>query len=147
MTKISIDIVAASLKKHAIDPAKLRAIIEELNFEAQPADGDEKAPPVKKQYAVLVSDPEGKLPKHDFVAWVLAIPEDESVVTTQERIFRAAYDFNCSKKGRLLPVKTVGEAIENVPAKFFKEADVFVRTKVPVLMLRTDNRIPKETAE
>ena len=39
---------------------------------------------------------------------------------------------------------TVGEAIENIPAKFFREADVWVKTKTPVLVLRTDNEIPKE---
>ena len=39
---------------------------------------------------------------------------------------------------------TVGEAIENVPGKFFKEADVWVKTKTPVLVLKTDNDIPKE---
>jgi hypothetical protein len=41
-------------------------------------------------------------------------------------------------------VKTVGEALEAVPAKQFKEADVWVKSKTPVLMLRTDNEIPKE---
>ena len=38
----------------------------------------------------------------------------------------------------------LGGAIENVPAKAFKEADVWIKTKTPVLMLRTDNEIPKE---
>lgn len=145
--KIEIDIVAQVLKKNQLEPALLRRVIEELNLEVQPNEGDEPTPHVKKQYAVLVSDPDGKLPKHDFVAWVLAIPESESVATTEDRIRRAAYDFNASKKGRLLPVKSVGEAIENVPAKFFKEADLWVKTKCPVLMLRTTNEIPKETNE
>ena len=61
-----------------------------------------------------------------------------------DRVFRSSYDFNTTQKGRLLPVKTVGEAIENVPAKFFKETDVWVKTKTPVLVLKTDNDIPKE---
>ena len=39
---------------------------------------------------------------------------------------------------------TVGEALENVPAKQFKEADLWPKTKTPVLVLRTDNQIPKE---
>ncbi len=38
----------------------------------------------------------------------------------------------------------MGEAIENVPAKFFKETEVWVKTKTPVLVLKTDNEIPKE---
>ncbi len=145
--KISIDVVAGALKKHEVAPDKLRAIIEDLNIEAQPDPEDEKPPAVKKQYAVLVSDPEGKLPKDDFVAWVLQIAENESVATTLDRVHRSAYDFNSSKKGRLLPVKTVGEAIENVPSKVFKEADLWIKTKTPVLMLRTSNEIPKDTTQ
>lgn len=75
---------------------------------------------------------------------MLQIPDNESPVTTLERIFRGAYDFNASKKGRLYPAKTVGEAIENVPAKFFKEAEVWVKNKTPVLVLKTDNIILKD---
>lgn len=146
MSKVEISTVAEVCKKNLVDPNALRAIIEELSLAAQPEPGEEAAPAVKKQMVVLVSDPEGRLPKFDFVAWVLCIPETESVVTTQDRIFRAAYDFNATKRGRLHPCKTVGEAIENIPAKFFKEADVWVKTKTPVLVLKTDNQIPKEAA-
>ena len=145
MPKIEVNKVAEILKKNEISPAILRRVIEEMNLAVQPDPGEEdKPPPVKKQFVILVSDPDGRLPKHDFVGWVLQIPESESVATTQERVFRCSYDYNTTKKGSLMPVKTVGEAIENVPAKFFKEADVWVKTKTPVLMLRTDNEIPKE---
>jgi len=145
MAKIEVNKVAEILKKNEISPAILRRIVEEMNLAVQPegAEGD-KPPAVKKQFVVLVSDPDQKMPKHDFVAWVLQIPENESVATTQDRIFRSSYDYNTTKKGQLLPVKTVGEAIENVPAKFFKEADVWVKTKTPVLVLKSDNQIPKE---
>ena len=145
MPKIEVNKVAEILKKNDISPAVLRRVIEEMNLAVQPETGDDdKPPPVKKQWVILVSDPDGKMPKHDFVGWVLQIPENESVATTQDRLFRSSYDFNSTKKGQLMPVKTVGEAIENVPAKFFKEADVWVKTKTPVLMLKTDNEIPKE---
>ena len=147
MAKIDVNKVAEILKKNEISPAVLRRVMEELNLAAQPDPGEgEKPPPLKKQFVILLSDPEDRLPKNDFAGWVLQIPESESVATTQERIFRAAYDWNTTKKGGLLPVKTVGEAIENVPAKFFKETDVWVKTKTPVLMIRTDNEIPKETS-
>lgn len=147
MPKIEINIVAASLQKNAVPPDVMRRILEELNFEAQPEPGEEAAPAVKKQYAVLLSDPNGELPKVDrYVAWVLQLPESESPATVQDRILRAAYDFNTTKKGRLLPVATIGEAIECVPAKFFKESELWVKTKTPVLVLRTNNEIPKEAA-
>jgi hypothetical protein len=144
MPKIEVNKVAEILKKNEISPAILRRVIEEMNLAVQPDAGEEKPPAVKKQFVILVSDPEGRMPKHDLVGWVLQIPENESVATTQDRIFRSSYDYNTTKKGQLMPVKTVGEAIENVPAKFFKEADVWVKTKTPVLVLRTDNEIPKE---
>jgi hypothetical protein len=146
MPKIDVNQVAEILKRNQVDPALLRQIIEEMNLVTQAeSEADENKPPaVKKQFVILVSDPEARLPKGDFAGWVLQIPENESVATTQERIFRGAYDYNASKKGRLYPAKTVGEALENVAAKYFKEADLWVKTKFPVLMLRTDNEIPKE---
>ena len=145
MPKIEVNKVAEILKKNDISPAIMRRVIEEMNLAVQPEAGDDEKPPaVKKQFVILVSDPEGRFPKHDFVGWVVQIPENESVATTQDRIFRSSYDYNTTKKGQLLPVKTVGEAIEAVPAKFFKEADVWVKTKTPVLVLKTDNEIPKE---
>jgi hypothetical protein len=145
MPKIDVSKVAEILKKNHLDPALLRRVIEELNLAVQPDPSEEdKPPPVKKQFVVLVSDPEGKMPKHDFAGWVLQLPENESPATTRERIFRATYEFNASKKGRLLPARTVGDAIENVPAKHFKDAELWVKTKTPVLVLKTDNEIPRE---
>jgi len=144
MAKIDVNKVAEILKKNQVDPKVLRQIVEEMNILTQ-AEGDEEKPPaVKKQWAILISDPEERLPKSDFVGWVLQIPEDDSIATTQDRIFRATYEFNTTKKGRLLPPKTIGEAIENVPAKHFKEAGLWVKSKIPVLMLKTDNEIPME---
>ncbi|MDR0352759.1 MAG: hypothetical protein LBI02_05255 [Opitutaceae bacterium] len=146
MPKIDVNQVAEILKRNQVAPALLRQIVEEMNLVTQAeAEADEnKPPPVKKQFVILISDPEGRLPAGDFAGWVLQIPENESAATTQDRIFRGAYDYNASKKGRLYPAKTVGEALENVAAKYFKEADLWVKTKTPVLMLRTDNEIPKE---
>ena len=144
MPKIEINQVAEILKRNKADPSLLRAVVEEMNLLARAAQEDEKPPAVKKQFVILVSDPDGHFPKHDFAGWVLQIPDTESPVTTVERVVRASYEFNATKKGRLLPVKTVGEAIENVPAKHFKEAEVWVKTKTPVLVLTTDNLIPKD---
>lgn len=146
MPKIEINQVAEILKRNKAEPSLLRAVVQEMNMLAQAAaaDDEEKPPAVKKQFVIVVSDPEGRFPKHDFAGWVLQIPEDDSPVTTSERIFRGAYDYNASKKGRLYPAKTVGEAIENVPAKHFKEAGVWVKTKTPVLVLTSDNEIPKD---
>jgi hypothetical protein len=145
MPKIDVNKVAEILKKNHIDPAVLRRVVEEMNLAVQPDPGDgDQAPPVKKQFVILVSDPNEKLPKVDFTGWVLQIPEDESPASVQERLLKATYDYNASKKGRLYPAKTVGDAIEAVPAKLFRETELWVKTKEPVIVLRTDNEIPKD---
>jgi hypothetical protein len=147
MPKIDVNQTAEVIKRHDIEPAKLRAIIEELNFIAQPEVDEEKAPAVKKQFSILISDPDGKLPSGEFTGWVLQIPEDASVTSTCERIHKAAYEFNTTKKGRQMPAKTMGDALENVPAKHFKEQGIWVKTKAPVFMLTTNNEIPMERSD
>jgi hypothetical protein len=144
MPKIDVNKVAEILKKNHIDPALLRRVVEEMNLAAQPDPGDgEQAPPVKKQFVILVSDPDGKMPKADLTGWVLQIPEDESPASIEERLLKGAYDYNASKKGRLHPARTVGDALEGVPAKFFRDVELWVKTKEPVIVLKTDNEIPK----
>lgn len=147
MPKLEINQVAEVIKRNDVEPATLRAIIEELNLIAQPEVDEEKPPAVKKQFAILISDPEGKLPSGEFTGWVLQIPEDASVTSTCERIHKAAYEFNCTRKGRLMPAKTVADTLENVPAKHHKEQQLWVKTKTPVFMLTTDNEIPMEKSD
>lgn len=144
MSKIEINKVAEILKKNKADPKLLRTVVEEMNLLVQADSAEDAAPAVKKQNVILISNPDGRLPTDDFVGWVLQIPDNESPLTTLGRIYRATYDFNASKKGRLYPAKTVGEALENVPGKFFKETELWVKTKTPVLVCHTDNLIPRK---
>jgi hypothetical protein len=148
MPKIDVNQVADILKRNEVEPSILKQIVAEMQAVLEAEAGEEKPPPVKKQWCIMISDPEGRLPEgEDFAGWVLQIPESESVMTTEERVRRAAYEFNATKRGRLLPATTVGEAMENVAAKHFKEADCWVKTKTPVLMLKTDNKIPIEVSD
>jgi len=148
MSKLTPEVVAKAAQQVGVDPEKRQALLEMLADLVATEGDEEKAPAIKKQFCVLVSDPEGRLPAdHEFAAWVVQIPEEENVATTCDRIHRAAYEFNTTKRGRLLPAKTIGEALEHIPAKHFKEAQVWVKTKEPVLMLRTNNKIPQEVRE
>jgi hypothetical protein len=145
MAKIEVSQVAEILKKHKIEPSILREIVEAMNEVTQPsADEDIKPPAPKKQFVILLSDMNGKLPKQDLTGWVVQIPENASPHSTTERIFKGAYDFNASKRGRLLPVKSVGEALESGSAKYFKESELWVKTKLPVAVMVTDNVLPKD---
>lgn len=146
MAKIEIAKVADILRQNQLEPAVMRRILEQINKiteEAAVAE-DEKPPSQKKQYVILVSDPDGQMPEHELAGWVLQLPEEASPLSLQERVHKAAYDFNATRRGRKLPVETMGEAFENVPAKNFKEVEVWVKSKTPVLVLSTDNKLPKD---
>jgi len=145
MAKIEVSQVAEILKKRKLGPELLREIVEEMNEVTQPdADAPIVAPPPKKQFVILLSDPEGKLPNKDMVGWVLQIPENASPFSTVDRVCKGAYDFNASKRGRMLPVKSIGEALESASAKYFKEAELWIRTKLPVAVVKTDNVLPRD---
>lgn len=111
-----------------------------LPDEEQPED---KPPQKKKQFVVLLSDPLRKIEAGaELAGWVLQLPEDASPLSLHERIQKAAYDFNASRRGRKLPVQTVGETFESVPAKALKEVELWCKTREPVLVLTTNNELP-----
>lgn len=148
MAKIEVNAAGEIVKKHKVDPETARAIIEEFNLVANPEGDEGETPPAqKKQFVILVSDPDGAIKRaypSGVPGWVLQIPDDASPYSVTDRVFKGAYDFNASKRGRLLPVKSVGEALESASARFFKEAELWVKTKMPVAVIVTDNVLPRD---
>ncbi|HTB62687.1 MAG TPA: hypothetical protein VK737_03785 [Opitutales bacterium] len=147
MPKVDLELVKVILQRNELDVRQVAHILEEINQELAAMLDEEKPPAVKKQYVMVVSDPRGQLDGKDFTGWVVQIPEEASVVGTEERIIKAAQDFNTSPKGRRLPAKTVAEVCEHVPARFLKEQQVWVRTKEPVYVVATANKLPKLSME
>jgi hypothetical protein len=143
MAKVDTDLVEYVLKKNKIDTRVIKSILEAL-AEEQKAVQEEKPPAVKKQYVPIISDPEGVLEGKEFTGWVVQIPEEESPYTALEKLFGSAYEYNTSKKGRRMPAGTISEVCESVPTKILKEQNVWVKTKEPVFILRTDNNVPLE---
>lgn len=147
MPKVDLDLIAEVLKSNEIDPQVVSKIMhqieEEIRREAEINEAT-KEPPVKKQFVIVLSDPRNEVPVDDLVGWVVQLQEMDSPLTTMERIKKSAYEFNNSKKGRKYPVNSIGEACEAVPAKFLKEQNIAIKTKLPVTIVRTDNILPKE---
>ncbi|MGB0744710.1 MAG: hypothetical protein ACPGSB_09305 [Opitutales bacterium] len=149
MPKIDIETLKFILQRNETDIRKINEIMQDIEMELK-AEEEERAnrpPPVKKQFSIVLSDNEGILEDKDLTGWVVQIPEDDSVTVAPERIIRAAYEYNTTPKGRRMPVQTIGEACEAVTAKFFKEQNIWVKTKVPVLAVATPNQIPTEKVE
>ncbi|MGA2052153.1 MAG: hypothetical protein ABSH19_02450 [Opitutales bacterium] len=147
MPKVDLELVKLILQRNVPDVRQVAQILEDLHQELQALVDEEKPPPVKKQYVILLSDPRGHLDGRDFTGWVVQIPEDESPATTEDKLIRAAYDFNATPKGRRLALKTIGEVCENLPARFLKEQQAWVRTKEPVLVVVSRNKIPTATLQ
>ncbi len=144
MAKVDTELVKMILQRNDLDMRMVARVMDDIKIELDNMIEDDKPPPMKKQFSILISDPTFELDGKDFTGWVLQIPEDESPATTQERLIKAAYDYNASPKGRRMPVQTIGEACEVVSARFFKEQNVWVKTKIPALVVTTDNKIPQE---
>lgn len=145
--KIDINLVVATLKSEKLDPAVTRRIVEKLQHDAAGPGKAEPTPRAKQQYSILISDPDNKLAEAgDLVGWVLQLPEEDSPATVVDRIKTAAARHNDSRKGRLTPVNTVGEALESLSVRWFKDEDsgrklLTVKTRTPVLVVRSDNKL------
>lgn len=142
MAKVDLELVKMVLQRNELDVRMVSQIIEDINTEIEAEADEEKPPPVKKQFVILVSDPNGELEGKDFTGWVMQIPEDDSPYTTEERLVRSAYEFNITPKGRRLPVKQISEVCEHVSSRIMKEQQIWVKTKEPVYVLRTNNQVP-----
>ncbi|HBR66546.1 MAG TPA: hypothetical protein DEA16_00070 [Opitutae bacterium] len=149
MPKIDIETLKFILQRNEPDIRKIAGIMQEIEMELK-AEEEEKAlrpPAVKKQNVLLVSDPDGSLREKDIVGWIAQIPEEDDIATTASRIHSAAHEFNTTPKGIRMPVETIGEACEIVTAKFFKEQNVWVKSKTPLLIIPVVNKIPTDHQE
>ncbi|MFO8026558.1 MAG: hypothetical protein R6U56_02710 [Opitutales bacterium] len=149
MAKIDVETLKFILQRNETDIRKINEIMQDIEMELK-AEEEERAnrpPAVKKQFSIVLADNEGVLEGKDLTGWVVQIPEDDSVTVAPERIIRAAYEYNTTPKGRRMPVQTIGEACEAVTAKLFKEQNIWVKTKIPVLAVAIENKIPMEKGE
>ena len=124
----------------AVDQAKQAEEPEVVDGDVEGDESDE--PKIKKQYGILISDKDGLI-KKDLVGWVFQMPENEDTRDVVELIKKGAYNYNASKKGRKYPVGSIGSAIEGVGTKFFKPYNLSIKTKEPVLVITTDNVLPR----
>lgn len=121
--------------------------LNDIRKAAEEEKGDRKAtgPKAKHDFLFLASDPNGLLKDAQaLVGWVFQVETGANPAGLVDRVKAAAAAFNNSRKGRRHPVTTVGEALEGVPAKWWKTDDgkvTRVKTKVPTYLVTTDNRL------
>ena len=148
MPKVKTEIVKSIIERNEVEVRKRNQILQDIKhvLEQEDMDKEMKPPTPKKEFVIIISDPKGALAAaypDGVTGWVTQIEEGEAPQSALDKLHAAAYEFNASPKGRKFPVETVGEACETVKAKFLKDAGVWVKTKTPVLVVATDNKIPK----
>lgn len=141
MPKVDLEMVKVVVERNVSDVRTRAQIMEDLQFALQNEE-DKKGPAVRKQFAILGSDPEGKLKGMNLTGWVLQLAEEDNPKEAEERLTRAAAEFNASPKGRKEPVGTIGEFCEVAPARLLKEHGIWLKTKSPVEILGVRNQLP-----
>ena len=140
--KIDLEVVKFVLDQNIEEQRTVANIMEDLRRQLEQEEAEkEKKERVKKQFVVLVSDPEKDLEGKIKTGWVLQIPEGDDPSTVEARLIDAALEFNTSSKGRKMPVSSIGDACEALPPRITKDHQVWIKTKEPIYLLRTDNKI------
>ena len=148
MSKVSIDDVAQALVEAKVELSLQHKIIESLSAAVQEkAAQKEEAPKAgKRQYVIVVSDPSGRVAAiGDLAGWVFQIDATRPAAGILDDVRRVGVTYNeTSRKGKENPVKSVGEAVDSIERRFWVAQDgsrVLVKTKIPVQVVVTDNRL------
>lgn len=136
--KTDLDTVNMVLTKHDIEQEIRVKVLRDIETEIEKSKS-EKTPKTKNQYVILAITEDENI--SEVPLYVLQIPEMDNPLRIPESIGKAASAFNTSRKGRKNPVNTVGEALEAVSRKFFKEENVSVKTNLPVFTITSTNKL------
>ncbi|MFZ9991042.1 MAG: hypothetical protein ACO3J6_01290, partial [Opitutales bacterium] len=49
--------------------------------------------------------------------------------------------FNDSPKGQRMPVESFGDAVQGIPGKYYRESDLWIKTREPVRVIPVKNSI------
>lgn len=140
----TIELVRESMLAAGATQEMVNKTLKDIEKAAQEEKEDRKNAPKKSKndFLVLLSDPEGKITE-PVQSWVFQVEKDCPPMALLERVKTAATEFNNSKRGRKHPVYTCGEAIESIPAKYWKTGTGLTRpkTKTPVWAIPTNNKV------
>jgi hypothetical protein len=139
MAKVDLEVVQKILKENGVDVRVAAEILNQLR-DVIKEDAVEREKPAKKQLLVLVSEPEDGLPK-DLTGWVVQLLEDDDPTEVADKMVEVAKAFNDSPKGQRMPVESFGDAVQGIPSKFFRESDLWIKTREPVRVIPVKNSI------
>ena len=145
MAKVDLEVVQKILKENGVDVRVAAEILNQLR-DVIKEDAVEREKPAKKQLLVLVSEPEDGLPK-DLTGWVVQLLEDDDPTEVADKMVEVAKAFNDSPKGQRQPVESFGDAVQGIQSKFFRESDLWIKTREPVSVIPVKNSIGRRRSD
>lgn len=141
--KCSIEDVEVALKDAQIDNQKINEVVESIQemLAAQKAEKEAREKRSKNKFVILSSVTMEDQDIIDTPSWIVQVEESFDHNKIVETIKLAYNDFKNSGKKRAEKVDSVGTALLYTPKKFFKDRGLIVKTKEPVLIQVTDNKL------
>jgi len=72
---------------------------------------------------------------------VVQLLEDDDPREVADKIQEVSRAFNDSPKGKRVPVESFGDAVQSIPSKFFRESDLWIKTREPVRVIPVKNSL------
>ena len=142
MTKISLETLSEVLQEEGVEQPKQIKIIEHLKeiLEEEKKERDEsKLPKQKNEFGVVLFAPE--LVGKEYTACVYQIKSGDDNATVLKRVSEAVRAQNESSNKKKTKITSMGEAFQYLKRKFIKEKGVNFKTKTPVQVLISDNKL------
>lgn len=140
MAKVAIEDIELTLRKKDVSPEIIRSVLADLAEQLE-MNASEKTPRQKKELMVIASDYGEGNEDTPPVGWVVQVAEGRVHPEVVADVVSVANDFNETKKGKKFPVETLGDTFEAVPARFFKERGISVKTKIPLVIHKFPNNL------
>ena len=141
--KIDINLVEMVLRRARLTAVQQAQILEDIRYESNQVAVEDREPRIKRTPFIIVSDPLGRLTDvgWHFATFVLDAQENINHEEILPRLHRAVADFNCTPKGRHMPIKNIYNACQFCSPKILKEYKIWMKTKAPVPVIVTDGKI------
>jgi len=129
---IKIDEVSEVLKNQKVSDPTIKTIIDELKKREnmKKTIGGSKS---KKEYAFIINSSN--------VGWPVQIEEGADSSKVLDQMKAAIKEYNESKRGLKMPIKTMGAAFDSLPRKHSVNQKIWIKAKSPVNVVTTDNSI------
>jgi hypothetical protein len=115
------------LKKDNIPDITIQKIVKEIKADEELKKDNKNTDSKSKKEFVLLIDP-----KNPISGFAVQIEESEDAGKTLDKIREAILAYNNSRKGKKSPVKTIPEALNVIPRRFFVDVSLWVKTKESV---------------